>query len=184
MTTEIAVVNRLGVALATDSAVTISGGGKTKVFDTGDKLFELSDRHPIGVMINGNMDFLGAPWEVIIKDFRAKNNNNYGTVKEWLDGLIGFCATHKAMSVEAESQHVQAVAYNEFEEIKAEVQRRVIDSTTQQPPTEIINSLVTQVARERILAYRQRGKPEVLLSVNQSEAVRAHRRQIIGLITE
>lgn len=41
MTTEIAVVNRLGVALATDSAVTISGGGKSKVFDTGDKLFEL-----------------------------------------------------------------------------------------------------------------------------------------------
>ena len=70
MTTEIAVVNRLGVALATDSAVTISGDGRTKVFDTGDKLFELCDHAPIGVMINGNMDFLGVPWEIIIKDFQ------------------------------------------------------------------------------------------------------------------
>ena len=40
MTTEIAVLNRLGIALAADSAVTISGGGTTKVFESADKLFE------------------------------------------------------------------------------------------------------------------------------------------------
>jgi hypothetical protein len=70
MTTEIAVLNRLGVALATDSAVTISGGGTKKVFDSADKLFELSCIHRVAIMVNGNMDCFGVPWEIIVKDFR------------------------------------------------------------------------------------------------------------------
>ena len=86
MTTEIAVINRLGVALATDSAVTISGGSDSKVFDTGDKLFELSGTHPVGVMVNGNLDFLGVPWEILIKDFReSKQPDPSPPIKGWLD---------------------------------------------------------------------------------------------------
>ena len=38
-------MNKLAVALATDSAVTLSdGASQEKIFDSADKLFELSDR--------------------------------------------------------------------------------------------------------------------------------------------
>jgi len=47
MTAEIAILNKSAVALAADSAVTIAVGSKEeKIFDTADKLFELSDRDP------------------------------------------------------------------------------------------------------------------------------------------
>jgi hypothetical protein len=49
MTAEIAIMNKLAVALAADSKVTIGSGNKT--FDTVNKVFTLSKIHPIGLMI-------------------------------------------------------------------------------------------------------------------------------------
>jgi hypothetical protein len=72
VTAEIAILNKTAVALAADSAVTISAGtDQQKVYDSEDKLFELSRRDAIGIMINSNMHFMQAPLPVIIKRFRA-----------------------------------------------------------------------------------------------------------------
>jgi len=99
VTTEIAVINRLGVALAADSAVTISGFGSEKVFDTGDKLFELYPDYPLAVMVNGNLDFLGVPWELIIKDFRELPLSPVPpSIKDWAERFLGWVVTHRAVN--------------------------------------------------------------------------------------
>jgi hypothetical protein len=91
MTTEIAVLNRLGVALATDSAVTIGNDISSKVFNSADKLFELSCRYPVAVMINGNMDCIGTPWELMIKDFReVEGDKPRDSVREWASDLLSY----------------------------------------------------------------------------------------------
>ncbi|WP_019377653.1 hypothetical protein [Virgibacillus halodenitrificans] len=69
MTAEISILNRAGVALAADSAVTI---GSKKVYNTANKLFALSKFHPVGIMIYGGANFMGVPWETIIKTYRKK----------------------------------------------------------------------------------------------------------------
>lgn len=72
MTAEIAVMNRLGVALAADSAVTITFGARSsKIFST-NKLFMLSKHHPVGIMIFGNASLMGIPWEILIKEYRKR----------------------------------------------------------------------------------------------------------------
>lgn len=71
MTAEIAILNKTAVALAADSAVTIStGSDQQKIFDSADKLFELSYRDPIAIMINNDMSFLETPLPILIKEFR------------------------------------------------------------------------------------------------------------------
>lgn len=76
MTAEIAILNKTAIALAADSAVTISAGSsQKKTYDSADKLFELSDRDPIGVMINNDMNFMQAPLPVLIKRYRTKCPN-------------------------------------------------------------------------------------------------------------
>ncbi len=70
MTAEITVMNRLGVALAADSAVTI--GNAQKVYSTADKLFSLSSSAPVGVMVWGSASFLDRPWETVVKEARAR----------------------------------------------------------------------------------------------------------------
>ena len=60
MTVEIAVMNKMGVALAADSAVTINSG--RKIFHSANKLFMLSKYHPVGVMIYTNLCSC-CPWD-------------------------------------------------------------------------------------------------------------------------
>ncbi|HEY2170757.1 MAG TPA: hypothetical protein VGJ30_14105 [Candidatus Angelobacter sp.] len=71
MTAEIAILNRSAVALAADSAVTLqSEDAPPKIYNT-NKLFALSKYHPVGVMIYGNAEFMGFPWETLIKAYRS-----------------------------------------------------------------------------------------------------------------
>lgn len=100
MTTEVAVANKLGVALAADSAATISvGTSQEKVYESADKLFELSCVCPIGVMINGNLNFLEIPYQVLIKEFRNKNKK-YKCVKDALSDFLIFLAAQTFTSSE------------------------------------------------------------------------------------
>lgn len=65
MTCEVAVMNKRGIALAADSAVTLGAG--QKVYHNAEKLFQLSKSTPIAVMIYGNADLMGVPWEIVVK---------------------------------------------------------------------------------------------------------------------
>jgi hypothetical protein len=75
MTVEIAVLNKSGVALAADSAVTTGFPGREKIFTTANKIFTLSNVHPVGIIINGHVEHFGCPWKVIIKDFRGRTGD-------------------------------------------------------------------------------------------------------------
>lgn len=73
MTAEIAILNKSAVVLASDSAVTISAGSnQQKIYDSADKLFELSASDPIAVMVNGGMNFAQIPLDVLIKMYREE----------------------------------------------------------------------------------------------------------------
>lgn len=72
MTAEIAILNKSAIALAADSAVTISAGSsQEKIYDSADKLFELSNKDAIGVMVNGGMNFMQVPLAVLVKKYRT-----------------------------------------------------------------------------------------------------------------
>lgn len=76
MTAEIAIMNSRGIALAADSAVTIAENRgqarRAKVLPSANKIFALSKKHPVGVMVYGSADFLGTPWETIVKSYRDR----------------------------------------------------------------------------------------------------------------
>jgi hypothetical protein len=65
MTCEVAVMNKRGIALAADSAVTVGDG--QKIYHTAEKLFSLSPLVPVGIMTFGAADMMGVPWETVIK---------------------------------------------------------------------------------------------------------------------
>lgn len=175
MTTEIAVINRLGVALATDSAVTISGD-RPKVFDTGDKLFELCDNAPIGVMINGNMDLLGVPWEIIIKDFRSTIQVTGLSIQQALQALLDFASTHKAFNDHSERTYVFGVAFDEFEWVKKAVGRAFVQARAEAPPS--VQAIVAEKAKERIAEIQATGRAESLSGVTVDQVIKAHKDEL------
>jgi hypothetical protein len=101
MTAEVLVMNKLGVALAADSAVTVTtdgtDAGRAKIWQSADKLFALSKHEPVAVMVYGGASFLGTPWETIAKLYRRELGRralphvaDYATdFRRFLEGLPG-----------------------------------------------------------------------------------------------
>ena len=70
MSAEIGIINKYGIALATDSAVTVADG--QGCYTTANKLFALSKFEPVAIMIYSNADYMGVPVEIIIKEYRKE----------------------------------------------------------------------------------------------------------------
>ncbi|TNE55383.1 MAG: hypothetical protein EP338_03715 [Bacteroidetes bacterium] len=84
MTAVAGILNKQGVAIAADSAVTISGPQNRKVYNSANKIFTLSKYHPVGIVIYNNAQFMGVPWEIIIKEYRKKlKNKSFSTLYEY-----------------------------------------------------------------------------------------------------
>ncbi|MEE2526960.1 hypothetical protein V0U79_11310 [Hyphobacterium sp. HN65] len=90
MTAEVALLNKQAVALAADSKATFGSGMSIKTYDSVDKLFQLSNRHPVGVMIYGNAEFMRVPWEVIIKEYREHHDTAHASIEEWGHAFFEF----------------------------------------------------------------------------------------------
>jgi hypothetical protein len=76
MTSEVAILNQRALVFAADSATTVrywaSGSWHVRYFKGANKLFELSRKKPIGLMIYNNASLHEVPWEVLIKEFRNR----------------------------------------------------------------------------------------------------------------
>lgn len=108
MTAEIAILNKTAVALAADSAVTISAGSRQqKIYDTADKLFELSDHQPIGIMINSDMNFMEVPLPVLIKEYRRQGRTFQRVEQAGTDFLNYLHRFGKAAHAEVKSEHLR-----------------------------------------------------------------------------
>ncbi|MFX3672857.1 MAG: hypothetical protein ACE3JQ_00175 [Paenisporosarcina sp.] len=119
MTAEIGILNKMGVALAADSAVTIGSEINQKVYNSANKLFSLSKYHPIGVMIYGGAEFMGVPWEIIIKSYRRKlNSSKFDTLKQYADDFINFITSNELFyNKKIEEQLVVSIFHKSFTEI-------------------------------------------------------------------
>lgn len=76
MTCEIAIMNKQAVVLAADSATTvtqwINGNKEERYFKGTNKIFELSNHHPVGMMTYAAANLQGVPWDIVAKDFREQ----------------------------------------------------------------------------------------------------------------
>lgn len=90
-------MNKIGVALAADSAVTL-GGAEGKIYTSADKLFQLSTHAPVGIMVYGSTNFVGVPWETIIKIFRKMlGGRTYVNIEGYANRFINFLKNNPSM---------------------------------------------------------------------------------------
>jgi len=89
MTTQVVLMNGLGIALASDSAVT-SGG---KVLNTSEKVFELRPPHKVAVLASGRADFMGHPWEVLLSAWSETLERPLNSMPDYRESLYRFLRT-------------------------------------------------------------------------------------------
>ncbi|MBU5357236.1 hypothetical protein KQI19_03630 [Enterococcus gallinarum] len=93
MTAEIAILNKSGIVLASDSASTI---GDNKVYNSARKLFTLSSNHSVGIMVYGNGEFMETPWDIIIGEYRKYiGNTKQSKIEDYANSFVEYLRTNK-----------------------------------------------------------------------------------------
>lgn len=110
MTAIVGILNKKGIAIAADSAVSFSNGTRTlynkdgqeetvsdtKILNSGDKMLRLKDKQRVAVMIVGNSHLCLSssqhiPWDVIIRWYRKEHDESgFPSLKDYIEDLMGF----------------------------------------------------------------------------------------------
>ena len=126
MTAEVAILNREAVALAADSAVTITRSGSRKIYNTANKLFALSTVEPVAVMIYRKPSLVDIPWETIIKECRHEFASPCATVKEYASRFIEYLSSLvKHVSIEEQHDQIARIAKLELATVRVMVENTI-----------------------------------------------------------
>lgn len=132
MTAEILIMNKSAIAMAADSAVTV---GSLKTYNGVNKLFMLSNNPPMGIMIYGNADFIHMPFETLIKEYRAKKENEgYKTVHSAMENFLKFITKYGKTKADPNEyfnmqiKHFEEGINKELEEIKEENMVEILET--------------------------------------------------------
>jgi hypothetical protein len=162
MTAEIAILNRQGVALAADSAVTITHPGGHKIYNSVNKLFMLSKHAPVGVMIHGVADLTGIPWETLVKAFRRElGEQTFPHLNDYADALLQFVNAHKKMfSDEQQQLQLFSSVLLQYREILGRIDSRLSSLIAErQPVSETqIKRVVDQCIRDSLAVWTSASK--------------------------
>ena len=94
MTAVVGIINKQGVAIAADSAVTRTLGNKgTKYTKNGSKMLRLSNAVPVSVMLTGNGAYIENPWDVIVRRYRQQRGDiEHPTVESCMHDFFAYIA--------------------------------------------------------------------------------------------
>jgi len=170
MNAEIAVMNKEAIALAADSAVTMPG---QKIFTSANKLFALSKYHPVGIMIYGSANFMGIPWETIVKIYRSNlGKKRFKKLEEYINDFINFLNNGNPLFPETEQEkylHNSIYAYFKF--IKKNIENKIKANFDEKG--KIYNKEINQIIKEIIKAnydiwYKADNIPSIPKSFNKN----------------
>lgn len=150
MTAVIGILNKTGVALAADSAVTVTGANKNKIYNTANKIFTLSKYKPIGIMLYNSASFMTVPWETIIKLYRDYlGEYSFDTVNEYQADFIKFLKENDYFtSIENQKVNFGGFVHWNLDILKKNAQEN-IDKTKgeKEQIEEIVENIVTEVTK-------------------------------------
>ncbi len=161
MTAEVGVLNRVGVALAADSAVSI-GREANKIWTSADKLFHLSQSAPVGLMVYGNANFIGIPWETVVKDFRRElADSRFDRLEQYADRFFRFLGRNRTLFPAAsQDQMASELIKSLFLHLRHEVQDRLTSEAEQRDGLDEaeIGPIVDEVVTGRLRLVREQER--------------------------
>jgi len=184
MTAEVAILNREAVAIAADSAATVSDQSGQKIFSSANKIFALSKFRPVGIMIYGNAHFMGVPWEIIIKIFRKSlGETPFDTLKEYGEKFISFLQSELTMFPDSEQEkYAIRCIYGYFMEIKNEIIENIEDEI--EAGNQLSKNEIENIIENIILANKKRWETGVCTAKNRSEIKKQLKTKYANIIKE
>lgn len=150
MTAVIGILNKNAIAIAADSAVTVSGNNGRKIYNTANKIFMLSKYHPVSIIIYNSANFLSTPWEIIIKIYRDKlKDKSFSCLKDYSEDFFNFLKGEKFFTSEETINHyIQSFIYFSFEDLSKMAINQAIENENQ-------DGLISMTSDKRIKLFRK-----------------------------
>ncbi|MDE0644646.1 MAG: hypothetical protein OXH84_00190 [Gammaproteobacteria bacterium] len=183
MTAEVAIANKHAVALAADSAVSI-GPSADKIYSSALKIFQLVEGAPVGIMVSGAAEFLGIPWETIIKIYRGKKERHrFPNVVNYRDDFLDFISNNDSLfSSDRQIRYVEILITSYFryifQLIEAEADRIVsrVEQVTENEVPDLVQDVVSKERARVTQADRLNGfNEEVVRTIRRSFVRRINR---------
>ena len=167
MTAEVAVMNRSAVALAADSAMSVGNTGKT--YPT-NKLFALSKHHPVGVMMYNNAEFMGVPWETLVKMHRhGIASRGMATVNDYAASFLDYISNETICTDSQKIANLLRIAEGLFKRVSREVRDGSIgDSSLSQ------GSVIAEIIERHAAASRDADEAPSMQEVDTDGLLREH----------
>jgi hypothetical protein len=181
MTAEIAIMNKLGVALDADSAVTVETEAGQKVYNTVNKLFTLSKYQPVGIMIFGSAEIMRVPWEALIKLYRAKlSKRKLPTVKAYALDFIKYLEKNRtAFTLPEQRRYFTDTVEQYFRLVLTEINQAVQDALGKK--RKITSMDVAVIVNEKVNKHHQEWRKTKRLPLPSTQESRIRRRYALEL---
>lgn len=167
MTAIVGILNKRGAVMAADSAVTVTNGDRTKIYNTATKIFRISLDHPVGVMLFSSAEFIGTPWDVIFKLYRdTRGKQSFNTLEEYAKNFVDFLkAENYFSSVKSQKDYfvseLSKFYYKFKDEILEDYQNKMDDMTEEEASDidsdEMLHSIFESQLKSATQLYSEEG---------------------------
>jgi hypothetical protein len=151
MTSQVAVLNLHGVAVASDSVMTLGAGTKQRTISSMEKIFDLGTPHNVVIMINDSAQFMGVPWAPILNEWIATLKTPLVSIEQYWEHLRGWLPEQDAyFTPDQESLFVSEIVQAVYLEVRSELLEYVTDSQVDEEEWETaetgkyVNSIVNK----------------------------------------
>ncbi|CAN2188704.1 hypothetical protein MCEMRE212_00470 [Candidatus Nanopelagicaceae bacterium] len=103
MTSQIVLMNKIGLAVASDSSLTMSRGDNRRTYASAEKIFPLDKNHKVAILHSGTVEFMEHPFEVLLTEWSKSLQRPFGTLDEYVESFCIWLA-HRQDLFPEESQ--------------------------------------------------------------------------------
>ncbi|MCQ2187932.1 MAG: hypothetical protein MJY73_06255 [Bacteroidales bacterium] len=167
MTAIVGILNKRAAAIAADSAMTVKKDGQTKIYNNARKIFSLSEDIPVGIMMAGNLEFMGMPWDVIFGQYRSyRNGKPLPHLKDYMSDFLSFLTSFSHLNTkEMYSNYLYAELGSFYYTTKS-----VVDSRISEEQGKIIQHTfeehLNDVMEENVKMYKDDGRSENMKEIS------------------
>jgi hypothetical protein len=161
MSAEIILLNKLGVAIAADSAITV--GNRAAIFNTAQKIFPFGDKIPLAFLYYSTTEFMGIPIDVIFHRYMESVRTRklqLNTIREYLHDFVQFIEKNGDYFTfqEFENRYLYLFLYERYKEYTQKREEVLEKQTTTVSETNLIRD--TFVALKHDLESKNLKKPQ------------------------
>lgn|GEM_PF-5756754 len=126
------IMNKRGVALATDSALSVrsplDGFSAHKIWHSATKIHSLSETAPVAVVITGSTEFMGFPWSTVVEIYRNEmRRETYDELRSYGKSLLEFLQRSTIFgNSENQARHVLSVVTEGLDYVSEKIEAKIL----------------------------------------------------------